>query len=209
MRKHLLAAAVALLSLVILLVPVSAVSGSIGLLNCSGTAATWRHSPVTVLIVNVAGLGSSQVAAVAASISEWNRALTSGGFTGYYLSQISSGSADIVISLYFKITPGYILGATSITCSGDSLVSVSILLGLKGLSLTGIQNVAAHELGHGLGLGHSNLQSDLMYPSLDRTERKTLVCPSNLDVGGVAFAYNNYPTTTLSFSVATWQQLSC
>lgn len=199
----------AFLSVMILLAPVTALAGSIALLDCSGVAATWRHSPVTVRIDNVAGLGSSQVAAVVAAIPEWNNVLSGFGFTGFQLSQVSSGSADIVIQLYYKITPGYILGATSITCASDnSLTSASILLGLKGLSLTGIQNVAAHELGHAIGLGHANLQGDLMYASLDKTERKALDCPSNLDEGGIALAYNNYPYTTLSYSVANWQHPS-
>ncbi len=201
-------AAVLTLSFVLLAPSVLAVSGSINLLSCNGTAATWRHSPVTVRIDNVAGVGSSVVSAAAAAITEWNNALSNAGFTGFSLSQVSSGSADIVIQLYFKIVPGYILGATSISCGGDNLSSASIQLGVKGLSLMGVKNVAAHELGHALGLGHAIPSGDLMYASFDQTERKNLVCPSNLDAGGIQLS-SNFPSATLSFSVITWQVLSC
>ena len=136
MRRIYLAAAVAVLSLTILLVPVRAVSGSIPLLSCNSVAASWRHTTVTIRIDNVAGLSSSQVAAVSNAVKEWSIALVNGGFTAYTLSTVSSGGADVVIQLYYKITPGYILGATSITCSGTSLIGASIQLGLKGLSLT-------------------------------------------------------------------------
>lgn len=206
--KTRLVIAVAVLSLTFLLVPVRAASGSIPLLTCGNTAATWRHTPVTVRIDNLAGLSSSQVTAVSSAVQEWSNALLNGGFTGYTLTLVS-GSADIIIQLYYKITPGYILGATSISCSGTSLSGANIQLGLKGLSLTGIQNVASHELGHALGLAHANLKADLMYASFDHTERKTLTCPSNLDVGGINFAYSSYPTTILSYQVTIWQQLQC
>ncbi len=209
LRRYSFALAVAFLSLVVLAVPVSAVSGSIGLQACGGKAATWSKTTVTVRIDNIAGLGSSQVAAVAAAIQEWNNALANGVFTSYQLGQILSGTADIVIQLYYKVTPGYILGYASITCgSGNSIASALVVLGLKGLTLIGVQNLAAHELGHALGLGHANVSSDLLYPSFDKSERKIIFCPSNLDVGAIKAASGG-TTTTLSYSVSTWQALSC
>jgi len=80
--------------------------------------------------------------------------------------------------------------------------SVDISLGVKGLSSNGVQNLAAHEVGHGLGLLHADLNKDLMGPSLDAKERKNATCPSNLDIGGIAATVNPY-------TVAVWQELGC
>ena len=49
------------------------------------------------------------------------------------------------------------------------------------------QNIALHELGHGLGLGHCNYTNDLMYPMY--TLRGSAEAVSTLDVYGVATVF--------------------
>jgi hypothetical protein len=94
---------------------------------------------------------------------------------------------DVTITYYYKITPGYILGSTSLSFKqvdgGYAIQSVDIVLGVKGLSIIGIENLVAHEFGHALGLEHSNKKGDLMYPSFDVTEeKKSVVPPSTLNL---------------------------
>ena len=173
---------------------------SIDLITCDdGNIAKWNHDPVTYQIINVAGLSSSDIDAVRAGVEDWNAAGSS-----VTLNEVAN-NADITISVYKKIVPGYILGFAAVTCidSTTGIESVDISLGLKGLSSNGVQNLAAHEVGHGLGLGHADLNKDLMGPSLDAKERKNSVCPSNLDIGGIAETTNN------PYDVAIWQELVC
>jgi hypothetical protein len=179
----------------------AAISGSIDLISCdNGDIAKWHKSTLKYYIENPSNVKSSVIDAVKKGIEEWNNV----GQSTYSLSQTSTKSeADIIISTYFKITPGYILGATLVNCASDAngITSATIDLGTKGLSLTGIQNVASHETGHALGLGHSNLSQDLMYPSIDKQERKSLFCPSNLDTGGLS-------ATSSPYAVSDWSRAS-
>ena len=40
----------------------------------------------------------------------------------------------------------------------------------QGFSSAGTQNMARHEIGHGLGLGHADDAADLMYASAESSE---------------------------------------
>jgi len=104
---------------------------------------------------------------------------------------LDSSPPDIKITYYYKIIPGYILGSTSISFkeietpygTQYAIQSVDIILGVKGLSLIGIENLVAHEFGHALGLEHSNKKGDLMYPSFDmKEEKKRIIPPSTLNL---------------------------
>jgi hypothetical protein len=160
-------------------------SNSIDLVTCNnGDIAKWDKSNLKYFIDNSANAKSSVIDAIRKGVEEWNDA----GQSKYTLSETNTISkADITINTVLRISPRFVLGATDVNCASDvkGITHATMFVRTKGLSLTIIQNIAAHETGHALGLGHSKLSQDLMFPSFDRQEVLNLVCPSNLDVGGL------------------------
>jgi len=161
---------------------------------------------ITYRIDNVSGVKNSVLNAIRAGAEEWNTT------TDVYTLQETTGTADITIKVFFKIVPGFILGFAAVNCPDENgeaaggseagIQSVDISLGVKGLKNTGVQNLAAHELGHALGDLHADQDGDLMFASFDKEERKSIFCPSNLDVGAL-------PVEATSFTVDDWQRLAC
>jgi len=191
--------------------PPTSNSATIELIDCDGDGADqWLPGSVTYRVVNKSGEKQATIDAVTDGILEWNIA-----GSPYSLEQAEDNDqAQITVNVYKKITPGYILGFAEVCSNTGSNIggSVSISLGIKGLSTDGVKNLAAHEVGHGLGLGHTiNFNGDLMAPSLDAKERKNLICPSNLNVGGLSVITPDVDPDTgaLTFSVDPWVQLVC
>lgn len=188
--------------------PPPAENVSIDLINCDDNGiAKWNTSvsnTVTFKIVNVSGVANDVIQAVRDGVVRWNSVQAT-----YNLVE-TADDPDILISVYLKIVPGYILGFAAVNCSSgdDGIQTVDISLGVRGLSLTGVVNLTAHEVGHGLGLGHTDSvadgKGDLMGPGFEQKEEgKQVVCPSNLDTGGLTATVDPY-----SISEPSWQQLA-
>jgi hypothetical protein len=189
-----------------------------------GGAAAWDHTTLTILInPNVYSPDSPEVSAGRRAIDHWKASIAwfstqdwdRNGEADYpWLNQINfiiyvqgvnatESTYDVTITYYYKITPGYILGSTSLSFEqvdgGYAIQSVDIVLGVKGLSIIGIENLVAHEFGHALGLEHSNKKGDLMYPSFDVTEeKKSIIPPSTLNLYALTISHSWLSTDLFS-----------
>jgi len=176
---------------------------------------TWNHTTITVLIVpqnQQSWWNPSYLNATIRAINVWNNAIlnfsSSYDSRFFYLSQIR-----MVYSISQTIEPGFDIyitwqeeyaGTNTLATSQPfvqlpcTIINNTITLGAKTktyiLNEVDMQNIATHELGHALGLGHSNYAGDIMYPQY--TPRGNIIALSTLDLYGISMVFewlSRYP----------------
>jgi hypothetical protein len=170
---------------------------------------TWDNSIINILITppsNESWWKPSYLNATLHAISEWNEAIANfaANHSDFaYLSQVriapqvSNSSTNTDVDAYLS----WIQQFGNVTCEAglSRIAYTSGIITNNSITISAIdcrgnvlseadsQNVVLHELGHGLGLGHSNYTGDLMYYAY--TLNSPVRAISTLDLYGVATVF--------------------
>jgi hypothetical protein len=167
---------------------------------------TWNHATLNVLLIppqNQSWWNPLFLNSTIRAIGQWNDAISyfSSNFSLYsYLSSVKLNwaIADVAedgFDIYLSWTKSPIantyneIGLETSTSEGNVILTSNISLAAEtshgnSLNTIDMQNIALHELGHSLGLGHSNSTGDIMYPAYTILSPPILI--STLDAYGVS-----------------------
>lgn len=169
---------------------------------------TWNHSTISVLVVpqdSASWWNPSYLNATLRSIAEWNNAIQvfALNYSNFaYLSSLRmvptvSHTMDYSFDVYVSWTrTGSSSGEIGLTTTmyGSSGIIINSTISLAAEDLHGyvlneidMQNVGLHELGHSLGLRHSNYSGDIMYPTCALSHPVAEL--STLDLYGVSIVF--------------------
>ncbi len=184
----------------------------------------WNHTTLTVFLTqpkNESWWAPYYLNATLRAINQWNHAFLNFAFnySDYeYLSNLRmiptvDYAVDSGFDVYISWTQNPIsnagdIGLTITPYDGRSGIVINSTIQLASKTFQGsvlsevdMQNVAAHELGHSLGLGHCNYTGDVLYPQYTLNPLVQQVRPlSTLDLYGVATVFQWMSTSSLPYS---------
>lgn len=185
----------------------------------------WDHSTLNALIVmanNESWWNPSYLSSATRAVGQWNDAITAfvSNYSNYsYLSNLRIQTTVSNVSLpgfdiYINWTDSSLsnmtdeIGLSQIFPDPQSvIINSTIILGTHAnhgepLNEVDMQHIALHELGHSLGLGHSNYTGDLMYGIYSLGSPPPLI--STLDVYGVATLFAWETNSTNFYPINEW-----
>ena len=181
---------------------------AIGLLLSNDTSAyatngaTWAQLPIPYAIntTNMDLPESAVEPAVRAGADSWanqSSAAVSFSYTGRS-SQTTTGYDGLNLVVFRNASSGSAIATTYYWSSGSRLIDADIVFwdaafrffsGTTGCSGGFyIEDIAAHEFGHALGMGHSAIQAATMYPSTSSCNANNRSLDAD-DIAGILFLY--------------------
>lgn len=169
-----------------------------------GAVARWNavdREAVTFKVNNWVGVPRELARAVRRGVLQWNRVQPF-----YAMRETGNDAADITIEVFDDVFPG-VVGATKVKCRNgqEGIRKAYVYLGVRGAGALEVRNMTAHEIGHAMGLGHSDRSHDLMDAGLaekDMAERA--ICPSNLNLAGLIAGTHSY-----AIPEKEWAEVDC
>jgi hypothetical protein len=178
---------------------VTVFSGQPGAFSLSGPAWPQPQTPYYINSANLDLAGPAAIAAVRAGAETW--LLQAGAFRFTYggtSTQTTNTNDQINLVLFRDAANGSAIATTYWWSSGSRIIDADIVFWDAGFTFFAgtsgcsggfyIEDIAAHEFGHALGLGHSAIAGATMYPSVSScsTGNRTL---DPDDIAGVRSLY--------------------